>query len=116
AQVRIMPARPHQLSSGRIIMDFDPAVFGTVAAVDVFSATGDQIGVANIRGRHVDAQFSSASGGVGRLPGMPIVTATVPILASAAPGVMGSITLATGDAPWKDALGYQYLPTAQPGQ
>ena len=116
AQVRVTLARPYQLASARIIMDFDPAVFGPVAAVDVFSATGDQIGVANIRGRHVDAQFSSQSGGVGRFPGMPIVTVEVPVLASATVGAVGSITLTTGDTPWKDALGYQYRPTAPPGQ
>jgi hypothetical protein len=90
AQVRIVLAHPHQISSGSIVMDFDPAVFGPVAAVDVFSATGDQVGVANIRDRHVDAQFSSLSGGIGQLPGVPAITIEVPVLASATPGTVGS--------------------------
>lgn len=44
-----MLVQPRQIASGRIVMDFDPAVFGPVTAFDVFSATGDQIGVANLR-------------------------------------------------------------------
>jgi|SRR5581483_219002 len=74
AQVRITLVQPRQMASGAIVMDFDPAVFGPVTAVDVFSANGDQIGVANLRDRHIEAQFSSLSGGIGRLPGMPAIT------------------------------------------
>src|ERR1039458_2631155 len=115
AQVRIVLAQPHQIAAGSIVMDFDPAIFGPVAAVDVFSATGDQIGVANISDRHVDARFSSPSGGIGRLPGVPAITIEVPVLANAALGVVGSITFTTGATPWKDVLGYQYAPATPSG-
>ena len=68
AQIRLSLAVPHQIASGSLVLDLDPSVFGSVAAIDVFSATGDQMGTANIRDRHVDAQFSSPTGGIGRLP------------------------------------------------
>ena len=108
AQLRIALAQPRQIASGRIVMDFDPAVFGPVSAIDVFSANGDQIGVANLRDRHLDAQFSSPSGGIGRLPSMPAITVTVPVLATAKAGTAGSISLSAGE-PWKDVQGYQYV-------
>ncbi len=97
-------------------MDLDPSVFGPVAAVDVFSAAGDQIGVADIRDRHLDAQFSSPSGGIGRLPKMPVILVTVPVLASAKPGDTASIIAATPGKPWRDVEGNRYLPSAAPAQ
>ena len=62
AQVRLALSTPLQISSGSLSMDFDPAIFGPLTAVDVFSATGDQVGKALITGNHVDVQFRSDSG------------------------------------------------------
>lgn len=83
AQIRVTLAAPHRISACRLSFDLDPAVFGPPAAVDVFSATGDQTGVAAIDGNHIDLTFGSASGGIGRLPGVPIFVIDVPALASA---------------------------------
>ena len=116
AQIRLTLASPHQIVSGNLAMDLDPNVFGPIAAVDVFSATGDQFGVANLRGRHVDAVFYSLAGGIGRLPGMPAITVSVPVLASAKLDAVASIALTAAVAPWKDVQGNQYVPVARPGQ
>jgi uncharacterized protein (TIGR03437 family) len=116
AQIRIYLASPHQIASGRLVVDLDAAVFGPASAVDVFSATGDQVGVANIRDRHIEAQFSSITGGIGQLPGLPAVTILAPVLATAKTGETGSITISPGDIPWKDVQGNQYLPAVQPGR
>src|SRR5436190_23411953 len=78
AQIQVFLTVPHAFVSGRIIMDFDAIVFGDVLGADVFSATGDQVGTAVIKGRHVDVQFSSATAGVGKLPNLPVLTVEVP--------------------------------------
>src|SRR5258708_4067507 len=115
AQIRITLTTSHRISSGSVVMDFDPTVFGPVIAVDVFSAAGDQYGMANIKGLHVDAQFNSDSGGIGRLPGVPLLTITIPVLASA--GSAGAaINMVTGTTPWRDVDGNRYVATVQTAQ
>src|SRR5437016_3836734 len=94
AQIQVFLAAPHAFVSGRIIMDFDATVFGDVLGADVFSATGDQVGTAVIKGRHVDVQFSSATAGVGRLPNLPVLTVEIPVLNTAADKALGSISVA----------------------
>src|ERR1700732_2057002 len=74
AQVQLFLAEPHALATGSVIVDFDATVFGDVLAADVFSATGDQFGTANIKGSHVDVEFQSTTGEIGRLPNVPVVT------------------------------------------
>jgi len=106
-------AAPHAFVSGRIIMDFDATVFGDVLGADVFSATGDQVGTAVIKGRHVDVQFSSATAGVGRLPNLPVLTVEIPVLNTVADKALGSISVAAGDAPWIDEGAYRYTVTAK---
>ncbi len=86
--------------SGQVSMDLDPTVFEPIAQIAVFSATGDQIGFANVSGGHVDAHFSSPSGGIGQSPGLPVFTVTVPVLASAKPGA-ATISVDPG-SPWSD--------------
>lgn len=86
AQVRISLASPQALVSGEVVMDVNPTVFGDIATVDVFSVTGDQLGTVSIQGRHLDAQFNSPTGGLGRLPGVPILAVSVPILPNAPTG------------------------------
>src|ERR1019366_9303185 len=53
AQIKIFATSPHLVSSGAISMYFDPSVFGGIASVAVFSATGDALGYANVSGQHV---------------------------------------------------------------
>jgi hypothetical protein len=66
----LLPARlavSQPIASGAVSMDFDPIIFGNISQVAVFSATGDAVGYANVSAERVDAHFSSASAGIGRL-------------------------------------------------
>ncbi len=93
AQIQIFLASPAAIDSGEVSLDLDPAVFGGIVAAGVFSVTGDQVGTANIQDRHVDVQFNSATGGVGRLPNLPVVTVTVPVVSTAAAGAKSTINV-----------------------
>jgi hypothetical protein len=57
-------------------------------------------------------EFASTSGGIGRLPGVPVFTVDVPVLASVVPGTSISVAAAAMNAnaagvgtPWKDVCG-----------
>lgn len=115
-QLKVSLAAPALVASGSISMDFDPAVFGSIARVAAFSATGDQIGFANAQGLHLDAQFSSPSAGIGQLPGLPVFAVWLPVLPGAAPGAVASITVDPTGSAWKDPLGNQYSVTVNPGK
>ena len=108
-QIRLTLPNPHEISYGVASFDLDPSFFGQVVAVDAFSATGDQAGSAWIQDHHVDVRFTSASGGIGRLPGLPVVSITVPVLATVAKGATGAIAFSSG-ATWKDVGGNLYSP------
>jgi uncharacterized protein (TIGR03437 family) len=98
----------------QIKVNLDPTIFGTTTAVATFSAAGDTWGSANISSQQVDAQFTSPSGGIGRLPGLPVLTLTVPVLA----GTLGTISAITADASqssWLDGSGNQYAVTVLSG-
>jgi uncharacterized protein (TIGR03437 family) len=110
AQIRIGPTTPIPIASGGLTVDLDPIVFGPIFAVDVFSATGDQMGYSSVKDRRVEVQLYSITGGIGRLPSMPMVVITVPVLASAAAGRTGKISVSSTSGPWKDVDGNQYLP------
>jgi len=73
------------------------------------------LGVADIHDRHIDVEFESRSGGIGRLPGLPVFTVAVPVLGSAPPGATFAVTLSPGVTPWKDLQGAQYTVTVKPG-
>jgi uncharacterized protein (TIGR03437 family) len=115
AQIRVSLSAPQAIASGAFSMDFDPALFGDIADVQMFSAAGDVIGVASIKGRHVDVQFTSASGGVGRLPGLPAATVAIPVLPEAAAGATAAITIDPSARPWKDPNGAVFALAVQPG-
>jgi len=115
AQVQIFLNAPHAIVSGEIVMELDPAVFGEVLSVDVFSATGDQLGSATVQGGHLDVHFASQTGGIGRLPDLPVLVVSVPVLASAAPGKTSSPTVRPGPAPWVDTQTTAYQVNITPG-
>ena len=113
AQIRITLASPHQISSCTLSLDLDPAVFDTPVEAEVFGATGDQQGTALITGTRVDLNFTSDTGGIGRIPGQPVFSdqrsgaggraaATNVTFPSAKPPVNNKCS---------DALGYQYTVT-----
>src|SRR5207302_1078171 len=74
AQIKVSLAQPLPLSSGGFLLDLDPAVFGDIASVAILSATGDSYGEADVSGSHASVEFYSGSGGLGRLPDLPMVT------------------------------------------
>ena len=115
AQIKIFATSPHLVSSGAISMDLDPSVFGGIASVAVFSATGDALGYANVSGQHVDAHFSSPSAGIGQLPGLPLFAVWIPVLAGAKAGGPVAVTADPSGSAWTDAQGNAYTVTVSPG-
>ncbi len=115
AQIKVFSATPQHVSSGRIVMNFDPAVFGPISAVAVFSAQGDAMGVATVSGQSLDVTISSAAGGIGQLPHLPVLTVTIPVLASAPVGTVNAITLDASRGGWTDAQKNAYTVTITPG-
>ena len=97
AQLRVALSAPLPVASGSFVVDLDPVRFGDIAGVQVFSAAGDAVGVAEVSGRRAAVRFSSVSGGVGRLAGMAVATLAVPVLADG-----GRVAVAIGDVPWRD--------------
>jgi hypothetical protein len=95
-------------------MDLDPAVIGTPAQVDVFSATGDQVGTAVFTGNRIDLRFGSDTGGIGRIPRAPMLVVNVPVLAGGSTAT--SVNFPSAQAPYgnqcTDAFGYQYTVSA----
>ncbi|MGD0437864.1 MAG: hypothetical protein ABSB86_15480, partial [Bryobacteraceae bacterium] len=89
AQFKIYSASPATIASGQIVINFDPTVVGQIAGATAFSASGDQWGSATVQGLGLTAQFTSASGGVGRLPALPILTVVVAVLPGIADGQYG---------------------------
>lgn len=83
AQIKVFADSPALIGGGVLSMDLDPKIFGPIASVAAFSASGDAIGAALVNGTHVDAAFNSPSGGIGQLPGIPVFVVRAPVLAGA---------------------------------
>jgi uncharacterized protein (TIGR03437 family) len=125
AQIKISSATPQLISSGRLEMKFDPAVFGSISSVAVFSAQGDAVGIATVSGQSLDVFLSSTAGGIGQLPHLPILTVTIPVLATAPVGRVSAITLDANpgagneplgaERPWTDPQRNIYSVTVAPG-
>lgn len=114
AQFKISLTAPALVSTASISMTFDPTIFGPVANVAAFSATGDQIGYANVNGQQLTASASSPSAGLGQLPGLPVLIVTVPVLATAQAGT-SSVTIDPTQGPWQDQQGNTYTVSVNPG-
>jgi uncharacterized protein (TIGR03437 family) len=115
AQIKVYAATPHLVAGGSISMDLDPAVFGDIASIAVFSATGDALGYANVNKQHVDAHFSSPSAGIGQLPDLPLFAVWIPLLPGARTGTSTAVTLDASGSPWTDAQGNTYTVTVNGG-
>lgn len=111
AQVRLGLLKPVPLSSGAIEMTFDPTVFGRPIAADVFSAAGDQTGYVSIAADRVRIEFRSGFGGIGRLPAVPVLVVTLPVIATGA--TVTSLRFNSLEKPWKDVHGNQYTVAPQ---
>jgi len=126
-QLKIYLAAPKSVASGGIAMDFDPAIFGDVATVALFSASGDGVGYARFVGGRLDAHFWSQSGSIGQLPDRPILAISIPVLAGAATGATSALTIDPNGTvfnscqilqcgpPWQDPAGNTYSVTVLPG-
>src|SRR6266853_3437944 len=86
AQIKFFLVAPLSISGVSVAIDFDPAVFGEVAAVFAFSSTGDTYGYGRVQDGHLAVSYNSLSGGIGQLPDVPILEISIPVLASAPQG------------------------------
>lgn len=107
AQITITLQAPVSITHGRFDIDVDPAVFGNISAVNVFSASGDQQGAVKLQGQHAEVVFGAESGGIGRLPNLPVAEITVPVLAGAPAGATGAVTIHAA-SPWREISGQKY--------
>jgi IPT/TIG domain len=112
AQLQFFLAVNKTITSGTATITLDPAIFDNITAADVYSATGDQTGAANIQGHQVAVNFQSLTGGIGRLPALPVLTVTVPVLSTAKPGASSTPTFT---ATFTDGTGQQYTATLSSG-
>ena len=86
AQIRVELDRALAIATGGFIIQLDPAIFGPITDVQIFSAAGDALGTAILQGTRADVRFSAISGTIGRLGGLPIATVTAMVLSEAREG------------------------------
>lgn len=108
AQITIALANPISFTQGKFQVDLDPAVFGAISAIQIFSASGDQQGVARIKGTHADVTFAASSGTIGALPNLPVAQITATLTDSAPIGQQGAVAVSTA-TPWRAANGDTYI-------
>ena len=58
AQIKIVSDTPVRISRGVLQLDLDPTIFGPIAGVAAFSATGDAIGWAVVDSTHLSVSLS----------------------------------------------------------
>ena len=114
-QIKVFLSAPRQVTGGGFSMDFDPSVFGDVSSVALFSATGDAAGYAHVNGKHIDAHFLSPSGGIGQLPGLPVLVVSIPVLPGLQAGMKAAVTVDASASAWTDTVGNTYSVGANPG-
>ena len=115
AQIQIFLPTPQSLISGGAVITLDPTIFGAILAADVYSATGDQFGAANITGTTVDIEFQSPTAGLGRIPSLPIIAITASVLPNAKSGATSVPKVAAGTTAWSDLQGNLYTLTIASG-
>ena len=117
AQIKIYAAKPAAIASGHILVTLDQAFFGKTPQVGLFGANGDALGLATVNWPQIDIQFSSASGGIGALAGLPAIVISVPVLAAAtgtsvvsATSPDSSVTVASGSVTVQGTLSIGKIP------
>lgn len=123
AQFKVSLTAPALVSQASISMSFDPTIFGPIASIAAFSATGDQTGDSSIysAGQKLQAALTSESSSLGQLPGLPVFVVTVPVLATAKIGATSSISFDPSPVEfqsinsWGDPHGNPYALTINPG-
>lgn len=115
-QLKFSLSKPALIAGGELALDLDPTVFASVTTATAFSANGDAYGLVQITGLHVDVHFGSQTGGVGQLPGMPIVVVTATVVATASGGQTASVTADPTASFWIDPQGNAYSVLVGPGK
>ncbi len=115
-QLKYLLSKPALISGGELAIDLDPTVFSSITTASAFSANGDAYGLVQISGLHADVHFGSATGGVGQLPGMPIVTVIATVQATTAAGQMASVAADPSGSTWTDPRGNAYSVSVSPGK
>src|SRR5260370_37661197 len=92
AQFKIWP--PGTAAPTHLVLDFDPAVVGSVQGIGAFNANGDIYGAATVNGTHVDARLST---GVVQIRELPLLTATEKLRPGVAPGTRSTLKVASVD-------------------
>jgi uncharacterized protein (TIGR03437 family) len=118
AQIEIYAAKPMAIASGHLVLNLDATAFGTGAMVGLFGANGDATGLATVTWPQIDVQFSSASGGIGQLAGLPVMVISVPVLTSAAGRTVAvsatspdsSVSVASGSVTVQGTLSVRKIP------
>src|SRR5580704_14312346 len=82
-QLKFFLSKPALIAAGGLSIDLDPTMFASITTASAFSANGDTYGFAQITRLHMVVQFGSLTGGVGQLPGEPILVVTATVLATA---------------------------------
>ncbi|MEO5922463.1 MAG: hypothetical protein ABIR70_01410 [Bryobacteraceae bacterium] len=96
AQIKVYADQPALIASGVLALDLDPRMFGPIESVAAFSATGDAIGSGFVSGTHAEIGFRSPSGGIGQLPGTPVIAVRAPILSNAPSDSFVALSLPDG--------------------
>jgi uncharacterized protein (TIGR03437 family) len=116
AQIKIYASKPMAIANGELVLNLSAAAFGPGAMVGLFGANGDATGLATTTAGQIDVQFTSATGGIGQLAGLPVMVISVPILASASGTVTvsatspdSSVTVASGSVTIQGTLSVEKI-------
>ena len=118
AQIKIYAAKPMAIASGHLVLKLDATAFGPGAMVGLFGANGDAAGLATVTWPQIDVQFSSATGGIGQLAGLPVMVISVPVLTTAAGRTVAvsatspdaSVSVAGGSVTVRGTLSVEKIP------
>jgi len=119
AQIKIFAVKPMAIASSHIVVSLDPAVFGSTPFAGLFGVNGDASGVATPSDSQIDVQFSSPTGGIGQLAGLPVLVISAPVLASAAGRTVqvkatspdSSVSIAPGSVTVSGTVSVSKIPT-----
>lgn len=115
-QLKFLLSKPALIAAGGLSIDLDATMFASITTATAFSATGDAYGFAQITGLHVVVQFGSLTGGVGQLPGVPLVAVTATVLPTASAGQSASVTADPTGSFWGDPQQNGYSVSISPGK
>ncbi len=96
AQIKVYADAPLQIGRGAFALDLDPRFFGPIESVSTFSATGDAIALLSGSDLHVDGSIQSPSGGIGQLPGVPVIVVRAPVRQDASDSGYVALSLPPG--------------------